>query len=101
MPTIGAASVTGGEVSIRAPKSPVAMTNETANIENVRLVIIPSCAIGCPIPIRGECASLIFRALCAGAHGIQVRRRGAFLASEKAAHALFRVGRGRRLAGPV
>ena len=56
MPLSIAASATGGEVSIRAQKRPVATTSEAAIIENVRLVIVPSFVIGGPIPIKVECA---------------------------------------------
>ena len=41
-----AASDTGGEVSIRAQKRPVATTNEAAIRESVRFVMIPSLRIG-------------------------------------------------------
>src|SRR3954470_15760971 len=41
MPAFVAASDTGGEVSIRAPKRPAAMTKEAPIRENVRLVISP------------------------------------------------------------
>src|SRR5215204_3627597 len=71
MPLSIAASATGGEVSIRAQKRPVATTSEAAIIENVRLVIIPSFVIGGLIRSRWSVLSPAFGPMCATAQGVR------------------------------
>ena len=70
-----AASATGGEVSIRAQKRPVATASEIAIIDIVRLVIIPSFVIG--VPSRSQWGSVrsppAFGPMCATAQGVRTR----------------------------